>query len=134
MVKVISVVCGLIGAGKSTYSEEQGGIISDFDLIGDKDAQLMFTLSEHKKGGHVYHITCFPTAKEMETFEKLNVEYIWINTSFAKSMKNIFARHRERDMKDIEEVKSANANIFDKYVASRIDFKIIDVFEDNERW
>lgn len=46
---MISVVCGLIGAGKSTYSEEQGGIISDFDLIGDKDAQLMLTLSEHKK-------------------------------------------------------------------------------------
>ncbi len=131
---MITCVCGMIGSGKSTWSEKQDGIISDFDLIGNKELQLQFTLNEHRKGNHVYHVTCFPTIREQEAFENLSVEYVWINTSFCQSRRNIFERRRKRDIEDIEDVMSANANIMDKYIASRIDFKIINVFEDTEKW
>ena len=131
---MITCVCGMIGSGKSTWSEKQDGIISDFDLIGNKELQLQFTLNEHRKGNHVYHITCFTTIREQEAFENLSVEYVWINTSFCQSRRNIFKRRRKRDIEDIEDVMSANANIMDKYIASRIDFKIINVFEDTEKW
>lgn len=132
--QMITCVCGLIGSGKSTWCEKQEGIVSDFDLIGNKEMQLYFTLNEFGKGNHVYHITCFPTLREQEAFEKLNVEYVWINTSFCQSRRNIFTRRRKRDMENIEDVLNANANIMDKYITSHIDFRIINVFEDTEKW
>ena len=62
---MIICVCGMIASGKSTWCEKQGGIISDYDLIGDKNEQIKFTLNMDNKGEDVFHITCFPDRKSV---------------------------------------------------------------------
>lgn len=131
---MIVCVCGMIGAGKTTWCKEQAGVVSDFDDIGDKRIQLQFTLKKHEAGEKVYHITCFPTREEREAFDKENVKYVWINTSFVQCRKNIFSRNRSRDIENIESVLNANENIMEKYFYSDLKFEVADVFESEEKW
>lgn len=131
---MIVCVCGMIGAGKTTWCKEQAGVVSDFDDIGDKRIQLQFTLKKHEAGEKVYHITCFPTREEREAFDKENVKYVWINTSFVQCRKNIFSRNRSRDIENIESVLNANENIMEKYFYSDLKFEVVDVFESEEKW
>lgn len=131
---MIVCVCGMIGAGKTTWCKEQSGIVSDFDDIGDKRIQLQFTLKKYEAGEKVYHITCFPTREERETFDKVNVKYVWINTSFVQCRKNIFSRNRSRDIENIESVLNANENIMEKYFYSDLEFEVVDIFESEEKW
>ena len=132
--EMIVCVCGLIGSGKSTFCKEQEGIISDYDLIGDKNRQIKFTLIQDAKGKTVYHITCYPTPKEREAFEGKNVRYIWINTSWRQCYDNIFKRKRKRDMQNIEAVLSSNLDYLKKFERTNIPFEIIDIFRTDEKW
>lgn len=131
---MIKCVCGMIGAGKTTYCRKQDGIVSDFDEIGDKDIQIEFTLKNAQECNTVYHTTCFPTQKEQDAFEKNEVKYIWINTTFDKCKENILKRNRERDVKNLQETMEKNREIRGKYTRSHISFEIIDVFNSDERW
>ena len=131
---MIICVCGLIAAGKTTFAEKQDGVVSDFDFIGSKEGQILFTLENHRRDRTVYHITCYPTADELRTFKKLDVKYVWINTTFSQCRKNIFARKRERDINNIEETLLANEEILRRYLSSDIDFEVVDVFKNEEKW
>lgn len=131
---MIVCVCGMIGAGKTTYCYKQNGIVSDFDEIGDKDEQIKNTLINAKKYDFVYHITCFPTQKELEAFGKYEVKYIWINTTFEKCKRNILKRNRKRDVKMLQETINKNREIREKYIKSRIKFEVVDVYDSDERW
>lgn len=91
-------------------------------------------MKKHEAGEKVYHITCFPTREEREAFDKENVKYVWINTSFVQCRKNIFSRNRSRDIENIESVLNANENIMEKYFYSDLKFEVVDVFESEEKW
>ena len=131
---MVFCVCGLIGAGKTTFAKQQAGIISDYDEIGSKEEQLKFTLKNAKNGENVYHTTCFPTEKELEAFKNIQTEYIWINTTKRKALENIRNRERKRDIENIKQANEKNSEIIQKYLASSINFVVIDVFESGERW
>ena len=131
---MITCVCGMIASGKSTWCEKQGGIISDYDLIKNKDEQIRYTINCDEKGGTVYHITCYPTPKEKEVFEGRNLKYIWINTGWEQCRKNILARKRLRDTQNIKSILKANAEIYKKYQHSNIQFWVVDVFPTGEKW
>ena len=131
---MIICVCGMIASGKSTWCEKQGALISEYDIIGDKNEQIKFTVNMDNKGEDVFHITCFPTPKEREMFTDRNVKYVWINTSWEQCYENIFRRNRKRDIKNIECTLSSNEDIYEKYQHSNIQFEIIDVFPTEEKW
>lgn len=132
---IIHVVCGMIGSGKTTYANQNYKIVSDNDDIKDKDLQLLYTLTYHHDNNDVAHITCYPTETEKSAFENINdIEYIWINTSKYQFKRNIINRNRERDIKNINNVLTKNEILSNKYLASDIMFKVIDIFESNEKW
>lgn len=131
---MIICVCGMIGAGKSTYCKIIGGLISDFDEIGNKNEQIEMTLENNKKLEKVYHITTFPTFKEIQAFENLEVEYVWINTTFAKCRDNILKRKRKRDLTDIRATLEKNREILRKYQCSQMKFRVVNIYETDERW
>ena len=131
---MIICVCGMIGAGKTTYCYQQSDIVSDFDEIGDKDLQIKVSMKYEEKYGTVYHTTCYPTEKEREAFRSKEVKYIWINTTFEKCRENILKRNRKRDTNNLEETMEKNREIRGKYINSNISFQIIDVFDSSERW
>lgn len=131
---MVICVCGLIGAGKSTFSKRYDGVVSDFDEIKNKQKQIDFTLKKDKAGMKVYHITCYPTPEEVKAFDDRDVEYVWINTSQTQAMINIVKRGRERDIKDVKKTKEKNRQIAEKYLHSNIHFRVVDIFDGGERW
>ena len=47
---------------------------------------------------------------------------------------NIIKRNRDRDVNNFPKTLIKNREILSKYLKSNIMFKIIDIFETNERW
>lgn len=131
---MVICVCGMIGAGKSTFCKGLEGIVSDRDNLENKEKQIEFTLKNSEKSENIYHITCYPTAEEREIFKELDAEYIWINTTIRQCEKNIVERGRTRDIEDLKKTLQKNQEILSKYMHSDIKFKVIDVFETGERW
>lgn len=134
---MIHIVCGLIGSGKSTYALKQKGIITecqDGELPISKDEQILKTLEAYDQGRDVWHVTCFPTWKELDAFRYLEKEFVWINTSPRQAMSNILSRKRKRDLDNLKETRLANEDIYDKYMTSGIPFRVVDLFETGERW
>lgn len=132
--KMIIFVCGMIGSGKTTYAESKDGVVSDWDVIGNKADQILYTMHMHELGKTVYHITCYPTGKELELLEGKIDKFIWINTRSEQCMINVRHRGRKRDMDHIEDVKKRNSSIQAMYRSSKIKFEVIDIFETDERW
>lgn len=130
---MIILVCGMIGSGKTTWANKQNKLVSDSDMFDRKYQQIKYTL-DHEHGNIVYHITCFPTLTEMLEFSSTEKRYIWINTSFSQCRKNFLQRGRTRDIIEVSDTLDKNEEILYKYMKSSIDFKIINVFETNERW
>ena len=131
---MIVFVCGLIGAGKTTYASDQDGLVSDFDNFGSKDKQIEFTINHHLLGKKVFHITCYPTSEELELINKLHCRCLWINTELGQAMHNIVKRNRERDLQNLDATKKENIEIQRKYMNSTMKFEIINLFETDERW
>lgn len=136
---MIHVVCGLIGAGKSTFCEGQSGIVIDFrddenSEALNKDDQIRRTLEAHSDGSDVWHVTCYPTAAELRAFKEVETEYIWINTTAAQALKNIKKRGRKRDILNYSETLRRQDEILASYLSSEIRFRVIDIFETDERW
>lgn len=46
---MIHIVCGMIGAGKSTYCEGKQGAVTDLDFMTSKEEQIEETLLLAKK-------------------------------------------------------------------------------------
>ncbi|MFA6663596.1 MAG: hypothetical protein WCS21_04715, partial [Lachnospiraceae bacterium] len=128
---MITVVCGLIGSGKSTWARQHFDIVTECE-DHDKDRQIRETLRFDRSGKDVCHITCFPTMNEEWAFQDKKVRYLWINTDPSQSMKNVIARGRERDLIDLDRVERKNKELFQKLSASG--FEEIEVFKTTERW
>lgn len=128
---MIFVICGMIGAGKSTYAKEKFAFSTECE-DGDKTAQIKATLELNIEVDSVAHVTTYPTSEELETFP--DATYIWINTDYQKCYENILKRHRKRDIDNLNETLEANRVIRDKYYSSDIRFLVEDVFDSGERW
>ena len=136
---MIHVVCGLIGAGKSTFCEGKSGIVIDFrddenSEALNKEDQIRLTLEAHAAGSDVWHVTCYPTAAEIQAFSDVDKEYIWINTTAAQALKNIRKRGRKRDILNYSDTLKRQNEILASYLSSEIRFRVIDIFETDERW
>ena len=131
---MLHIVCGMIGAGKSTYCKDKD-IVSD--LEGDitrKSEQIEVTLRMLDEHLNVWHITTYPCGIEEEAFKECEKEYIWINTSFSQCKSNILERKRKRDINALTDTLAKNREILEKYKYSTIPFKVVDVFEAGEKW
>lgn len=135
---MIYVVCGLIAAGKSAYCRRnfEETFDSDDEQLSKQD-QLRSTLDRHAAGKDIAHITCYPTSEELEAFKALppkEISWIWIDTSEAQAKKNIMERGRARDLANLKETLARNHELLGKFYSSDIPFKLVEVFDDGERW
>lgn len=121
---MIYVVCGLIGAGKSTFAEANFDTVLDFDKIGSKDKQLEIARFLYAQGQDFCYITCYPTPKERAFFKArgADVTYFWITADFDLARERILKRNRERDFQDITRVHRRNKEYLDQLRRSAIDF------------
>lgn len=128
---MIYVVCGLIGAGKTTYARNNFEYVTDYDEIGSKEEQIYRTLQLHKEGKRVAHITCYPTRKELEALEKIQeIRFLWVDTDKNRSMDNVMARGRARDMDDLDRVWYKNQELWLKIMNSEIKFERISAMDE----
>lgn len=131
---MIHIVCGMIGAGKSTYCKDKS-VVSDFyGEVTRKSVQIANTLRLANEYPEVWHITTYPCGEEEEAFKNCEKEYIWINTSVMQCKRNILRRNRERDVKDLKDTLAKNREIVKKYEHSSKRFIVVDVFNVEERW
>ena len=138
---MIYVVCGLIGAGKSTYSNRNFPFVSDTDEKRShkrlKDTQIQYTKELYESGKDVAHVTCYPTPEELAFFEALPpdaVSWIWIDTSELQARKNILQRARAQDVQNLPETLAKNHELLRMFYRSSIPFRLVQVFDDGERW
>ena len=140
---VIHVICGMIGAGKSTYAQKHYKHVLEFESFGSKDLQILAAKKLHKQGNTVAYITCYPNMAERLFFDSLKageVRYILINTSFQQCAENIIKRGRAHDYQTISSGFEPNRKYEEQYASTDIPFKRINVFESKqtdatkERW
>jgi hypothetical protein len=129
---MIYVVCGLIGAGKSTYVRSHFDYFTECENGTTKPEQIEQTMGFYYSGKDVAHVTCFPTAEELEAFKNLDVKYLWIDTDPDQAFENVKSRGRQRDVNHLEYVMEKNTGYYSKL--SRSGFAEISVFQTNERW
>lgn len=130
---MLYVVCGLIGAGKTTYAQQNYQYYTDLDdmhPISSKEDQIDLTLSLLRSHDEVCHITCFPTPKELEAFRGTEMTLIWINTSLKQAQANIVKRGRPRDLANLPAVLTANTKYSATKKRSTLNFELINVFEE----
>ena len=146
--KMVKVICGLIGSGKTTYAlnnKKENDILLDWDLLAEafksdnpfciKEVQDLLLKYFVKKGFDIWYVTTKLGSNELELLEQINdVEYIWINTNKNQCIENIKARNRNDEVKHIEQLRKNNERIYKDYYTSKIKYKIINVFDNNERW
>lgn len=131
---MIHIVCGLIGAGKSTFASKQDGIVTECEQ-GTKKEQISRTIEAHDAGSDVWHVTTYPTMEEIAAFSGYgDVEYIWINTTIRQAYWNILERSRARDLIGLDDTRCKNEIILQKYCNSKIRFRIVDIYQSMERW
>lgn len=129
---MIVVVCGLIGAGKSTYARSHFEHVTECEGTTTKTEQIWQTLALDDAGETVAHVTCYPTSEESAAFARRDVQYLWISTDPAQAMANIYNRGRARDLADLEYIAAKNRELFTKLAASG--FHEQEVFTTSERW
>jgi len=132
----ITIICGLIGAGKSTWAARHFETFTDLDAVPgwQKADQIRKTLDLVESGHDVAHITCYPTQDEEVAFRDMPVVYVWVDTPPAVCKKNILKRGRLRDIQNLASVEAANDRLYDRLISSRLPFRRVSVFESNERW
>lgn len=145
--KMLKIVCGLSGSGKTTYvlnNKKENDVILDLDYLKDcfkynsnililKELQINLVSYFSSKNIDIWYITCFPSIEEQECFFD-DAEYIWINTSYEKSIENIRKRDVKKGISAQEQLIKFNEKILKKYQYSNINFEIVDIFESDERW
>lgn len=145
---MVKVICGLIGSGKTTYAlnnKKENDILLDWDLLAEafkldnpfciKEVQDLLLTYFAKKGFNIWYITTKLGSNELELLEQIkDVEYIWINTDKNQCIENIKTRNRNDEVKQIEQLRKNNERIYNDYYTSKIKYKIINVFDNNERW
>lgn len=136
---MITMICGLIGAGKSTYALKHFANVTDLDAMRGltKSDQIRQTMKLHDSGEDVAHITCFPTIEEevmLKNIPRDEIRFIWIDTPPIQCRKNIIQRGRLRDTQDLGRVLALNAEYYTRLSSSRIKFNRVHLFDDDERW
>ncbi len=124
---MIVLICGLIGAGKSTYAAQHYDHVTEFETYMCKDEQIKETLKLHEEGKTVAHITCFPTRAEQIAFYRYSPEMIWINTGMEQEMKNVIRRGRDRDMCRLREIEKTNCRYLKQIHHSPFHLKMVNV-------
>lgn len=125
----LTVLCRLIGSGKTTYALKNYKNVTDLDFLPSsctKKHQINQTKRHLNLGYDVCHITCFPTEEEFTAFQNLDAEYLSLDTSINQCKTNILIRNRERDMKDLGNVLAANRKYAEKI--SKSHFERVTVF------
>ena len=134
---MVTVVCGPIGAGKTTWAKENFENVTDRDELGSKEAQLVRTWELWRGGYSVAHVTCMPTAEEREFFSDVlrdEVRYVWVNTTEEQCRRNILKRGRARDLKDLDETLRRNRELIQTAARSGLPWMFVDLFPTGERW
>ncbi len=95
MSKVI-FVCGLIGAGKTTWTRKHAQQYTDLDELpaGSKKKDQIKQTKRLLKKGDVFHITCYPTREELRAFKDVEKDFVLIDTSKHQAKTNILIRGR----------------------------------------
>ena len=148
--KMVSVICGMIGSGKTTYAinnKKNNDILLDWDILVEalktdnpvfvKEVQDILLKFFYQKGFDIWYITTKLGSKELEILEQINdVEFIWINTTKQQCLENIKIRNRNNEAQEIENLKKINETIYQNYYinTANINYKIINVFDNGERW
>ena len=145
---MIKVIVGMIGSGKTTYAltyKHDDDILLDYDFLVDalKSNKLIVKVQNilldyySSKGINVWYITTIVGSTLLSILKKyLNVEIIWINTTKTKCIENIKKRNRHNEVSNLDDISSANDRIYNYYYLNnnQINYKIVDVFNNNERW
>lgn len=128
MNKTVIFLCGLIGAGKTTYAIKNFKIFTDLDFLPEysrKIDQINWTKRLLKKYDEVCHITCYPTLEEIKNFKDYRKRYLLINPNINQAKSNILIRSRTRDMENLKGVFDANNEYFKKYQNNLARWEII---------
>lgn len=148
--KMVKVICGLIGSGKTTYALENkkdNDILLDWDLLTEslktnnpvwiKKVQDILLKFFYEKGFNIWYITTKLGSNELTLLKQMtDVEYIWINTTKQQCLENIKKRNRNDEVEHIENLKRRNEEIYNNYYinSQELKYKVVDVFKSNERW
>lgn len=127
--------------------KNENDILLDWDLLVEsmktenpiwiKKAQELLLKFFYEKEANIWYTTTFLKQKEYEILKEIrNVEYIWINTTKKQCTENIQRRKRKEEIRNIKRLENINGEIYKEYFINKynIAFKIIEVFENGERW
>lgn len=128
MSKVI-FVCGLIGAGKTTWTRKHAQQYTDLDELpaGSKKKDQIKQTKRLLKKGDVFHITCYPTREELRAFKDVEKDFVLIDTSKHQAKTNILNRGRDRDLENIGSVFQANKKYWRRFKTSDLPFRKVKV-------
>ena len=115
---MIYVICGAIGAGKSTYARENFKQVTEREDTS-KHRQIMETI-ELSRHGDVAHVTTLPTPEEIKYLR--GATFIWMDTPPEQCMENVRRRGRPRDLANLPRVEEANRRILRGYRMSKLPF------------
>ena len=134
---MIHVICGVMGAGKSTYARKHYKHVIEFEDCGTKARQIRKARTLHEKGKLVAYITCYPTRMEREFFDSLpdtEVRWLMIDTDLERCRKNIIKRGRKSDADVLETRFKKNHKLLSQIVRTDIPFEHVKIFATEERW
>ena len=130
------MICGLVGAGKSTFASEKYKNVTECEA-GTKEDQIAATIKLYESGADVAHVTTYPSAEELVMAADVSlsdIQWIWIDTAPDQCRKNIIERNRPRDMSDLGFVLEKNRQLWKRFTESQLPFKHITIFKTDERW
>ena len=146
---MVRVICGMLGSGKTTFASKNKrpeDILLDWDLIREafqtNDFVYIKTIQDYllqfynDKGYDIWYITTYLGSNEREMLKRIkSVEYYWINTTRRQCLDNVKKRNRKDEIKHLDNIDEINNKIQQQYISeSEIKYKIINIFNNCERW
>lgn len=128
MSKVI-FVCGLIGAGKTTWTKKHAKRYTDLDELpeGSTKADQIRLTKRLLKQGDVFYITCYPQPHELKAFDGEEKDFVMIDTNKRQAKTNILIRGRLRDLDNLDRTFHANRKYWTQLQNSNLPFRKVKV-------